>query len=106
MNELQTRGGRILAVSVDPPEKAKLTAQEIGVDIPILCDIGRSVTKTYGLLHEGGGPDGSDIPIPTNILIDPSGRIVWKRSARRIQDRPDPASVLTQVRLLSRIKTR
>lgn len=58
--------------------------------------------QAYGIVHDGGGPRGSDIALPASFLIDTTGRIAWEHVSRKVQERPDPADVMKQVeRLLS-----
>jgi peroxiredoxin len=91
-------GGTVLAISVDPPERSRRLVKAYDLPYPILCDTKREVIKKYGLVHPGAGRGASDIAIPANILIDQSGKIVWQRVAKLIQDRPDPQEVLAAVR--------
>ncbi|MFQ5590644.1 MAG: redoxin domain-containing protein [Phycisphaerae bacterium] len=99
--ELRSRGGRLLAVAVDPPDVAHRVVEQNGLAFSILCDTQREVVRAYGLLHEGGGPDGSDIAVPAHILIGGDGRILSSYVSRRIQDRLDPADVLAIVKRLA-----
>ena len=96
--ELQRQGGRLLAVAVDQPAQARRVVQRNNLDFAILCDTDRSIAQAYGVLHQDAGPGGLGIALPANILIDRTGRIVWKRVATRIQDRPHPNEGLQAVR--------
>jgi len=96
--EMKRRGGRLLALSVDPPEVARAVVKRSRLSFPVLCDTRREVVRALGLLHPGGGPGGADIPIPAHLLVAADGRIVWRRVATRIQDRPDPERVLAAVK--------
>jgi peroxiredoxin len=96
--ELQQRGGRLIAISVDPPEVAKRVVTQHRLPFDVLCDTELAVTRDYGLTHAGGGPNGTDVPIPTHLLISPQRQIVWRRSAALIQDRPSPELLLTEIR--------
>ena len=98
--ELQSQGGRLLAISVDPPATSKDVVERNGLDFPILSDADRTVTRAYGLLHEGGARDGSDIAIPAHVLIDRHGRIVSTFVSKRIQARLSPKRVLATVQKL------
>ncbi|MEP0846825.1 MAG: peroxiredoxin [Phycisphaerae bacterium] len=93
-DELQTAGVRVVAVSVDPPQHSQQAVERLGLRFPILSDSERSVIHKYGVVHRGGGPGGEDIAIPAHFLIDRHGRIVWRRIAGRIQDRPDPREIV------------
>ncbi len=84
-------------MSVDPPEPSREVVESLGLPFRILADTGREVVRRYGLLHAGGGPDGSDIAVPAMFLLRPDGSVAWRHVARRIQDRADPAEVVEQV---------
>ncbi len=99
--ELSRVGGRLLAVAVDEPQDARRVVERIGLEFPILCDTKREVIRAYGLVHEGGGLDGSDIAIPAHLLIDRDGRIISRYVSRRIQDRLDPRDVLANIRRMT-----
>ena len=87
----------MLAVSVDPPERARQVVENNDLSFSILCDTDREMIRDYGLVHEGGSIDGKDIPIPAHILIAPDGAIVWRFTSTRIQVRPSPADVLRAI---------
>lgn len=97
-DELQRRGGRLLAVSVDPPAQSREVVRRLRLRFAILSDAERRVTQDYGVLHVGGGEHGDDIALPAMFLLDREGWIVWRRIAARIQDRPDPQSVIEIIR--------
>ncbi len=95
--ELTRRGGRVWAVAVDPPELASKVADKIGLGFDVLCDTDRKIINAFGLVHQGGGLDGGDVAVPAHVLIDSTGRIAWRHVARKIQDRPHPATVLQAI---------
>ena len=99
--ELKKRGGQVLAIAVDPPELARKVVEAQKLDFPILCDTEAKVIRAYGLVHVGGGAGGSDIAIPASVLIDRNGKIVWKRVAKRAQDRPAPRDVIRIIRTMN-----
>lgn len=93
-DDLQAAGVRVVAVSVDPPRHSRQAVERLELRFPILSDGEKSVIREYGVVHRGGGPDSEDIAIPAHFLIDRQGRIVWRRIAGRIQDRPDPKELV------------
>jgi peroxiredoxin len=94
---LAEKGGGVLAISVDPPAKAKRVVEANKLPFLILCDESRDATDLFGVLHRGGGPEGQDIPLPAMFLVARDGSIVWRRVAQRVQDRPSPAEVLEAI---------
>ncbi len=95
--ELKKRGGRLWAISVDPPRDSLQVVERLGLSFPILADTERQVIQSYGVVHAGGAPDGGDMAIPALFLINGEGRIVWRRVAKRAQDRPDPRLVIEAI---------
>lgn len=90
----------MLAISVDPPEKSRAVVEKHELGFPILADTERAVIAAYGVVHKGGGPQGTDIALPANFLIDRTGRVVWQHVSEMVQDRPDPAEVMREVQSL------
>lgn len=97
-DELEKRGGQVLAIAVDTPELSRAVVDKQQLDFRILCDTDVKVIQAYGLVHAAGGPGGLDIAIPASILIDRNGAIVWKYVAARAQDRPDPSDIIEIIR--------
>ena len=97
---LRARRGRLLAISVDPPDTSRSLVRELGLSFPVLADTERRVVRQYGLLHPAGAPGGTDIAIPAHFLVDREGKIRWRHVAHRIEDRPDPARVLEEIAAL------
>lgn len=97
-DELMQSGVQIVAVSVDPISKTSTAAERLGLRFPLLSDTERTAIRAYGLVHAGGGPGGEDVALPAQFLIGRDGRILWRRLAGRIQDRPDPRAVLEHIR--------
>jgi peroxiredoxin len=93
-------GGKLLAVSVDPPQRSFQVIQRYDLNYPILGDVDCQVIRQYGLVHAGGAPDGGDMAIPAQFLIDRTGQIVWRRVSARIQDRANPQTVIDTIRRL------
>ena len=98
--ELQRRQGRLLAISVDPPKKSLRVVRKQGLGFSILSDEDRKVIREYGIVHEGGGPNGGDIAVPAMFLIDRDGKLVWFHRAVRITDRALPSEVLKIIQAL------
>ncbi|MCI0588379.1 MAG: peroxiredoxin family protein [Planctomycetes bacterium] len=94
---MRAKGGRLLAISVDSPEALAEMGRDLGLGFTLLSDGERRVVREYGLLHPGASPEGGDIAIPANFLVDRQGAIRWRHVARRIQDRVDPSTVLAEI---------
>lgn len=97
-DDLKEMDARLIGVSVDPPEKSREVADRLKLPFPLLSDSQHELIAALGLVHKGGGPDGGDIALPAQVLVDPSGRILWEYVAGRIQSRLSEGQVLEHVR--------
>ncbi len=97
---MQAKGGSVIAVSVDSVEEARALVASEGLRFPVLSDLDRSLIRALGLVHPGGAPDGGDIAVPAMLLLEKGGLVRWRHRAGLIQERPDPAEVLAEIRRL------
>lgn len=94
---LVDQGGTLLAISVDSVADNKRVATKYQLPFPLLSDTERNVVWSYGVLHKAGGPDKSDIALPSMVFIDCQGNVTWRYVAGKIQSRLDPEAVLKLV---------
>ncbi|PYL22921.1 MAG: hypothetical protein DMF37_11065 [Verrucomicrobia bacterium] len=92
--EFESRGIRVVAISVDPPKINRRQGQKLGYTYTFLSDPKAEVIRRYDLLHRGAGPKGTDIARPAEFLIDPSGTIRWVNLTENIAVRARPEQVL------------
>ena len=85
ITEFEEAGARIVAVSPDTPEENSGVVERLGLDFPILSDDRLELTKALGLLHEGGGPGGFDIPRPAIFIVDDDRRILCDTRTRTLE---------------------
>jgi peroxiredoxin len=97
---LQQKGGDIVAVSVDPPERLAEGRRE-HPDLPCLLvsDAKGDALHALGLIHPLAR--GRFVAAPANILIARGGKVLWTHYAGIVMDRPDPRAVLEQVTKLA-----
>ena len=94
LSELESRGIRIVALSVDAPEINRRQRQKLGYAYTFLSDPKAEVIRRYDLLHAGAGPKGADIARPAEFLIDSRGTIRWVNLTDNIAVRARPDQVL------------
>jgi alkyl hydroperoxide reductase subunit AhpC len=70
------RNTRVIVVSVEGQAEAKLTQNDFK-NLLVLDDAGRGLTDAAALIHAHAGPGGSDIAMPTTILVDRTGTVRW-----------------------------
>jgi peroxiredoxin len=92
--ELESRGIRVVAISVDPPEINRRQRQKLGFTYTFLSDSKAEVIRRYDLLHRGAGPKGADIARPAEFLIDSAGIVRWVNLTENIAVRARPEQVL------------
>ncbi|HEY7362502.1 MAG TPA: redoxin domain-containing protein [Methylomirabilota bacterium] len=98
--DAERAGVEILAVSPDPNERSQQVAEGLRLGFRFLADRDLAVTRRWGLVHPGAGPDGQDVPRPATIVLDRDGVVRWFSVSRNYQVRPDPDEVLRAVRAL------
>jgi peroxiredoxin len=100
LSELERRGVRPVAVSVDSPEESAALCKKAGYTYTFLSDPKAEVIRRYDLLHKGAGVDGKDIARPGELLLDSSGVVRWLNLTEDIRVRATPEQVLEATRLL------
>ena len=98
LSEAERTGVEIIAVSPDSNEQSQKVADGLRLSYRFLADRDLAVTRRYGLVHPGGGPDGRDVPRPATVVVDRDGVVRWFSVTRNVQVRPDPGDVLHVLR--------
>ena len=93
-DQLQKRGGGLLAISVDPVKQNKQLAESQQLSFQVLSDPGARLIREYGLLHQGLGLGEMGIAVPAQFLLDQDRHILWRHVAHRVTNRSDPGVVL------------
>lgn len=100
MSDAEQAGLEVIAVSPDSNVQSQKLADGLRVGYRFVADRDLAVTRSWGLVHPHGGPDGRDVPRPATIVLDREGVVRWFSITRNYQVRPDPADVLRAVRAL------
>ncbi|PYN94788.1 MAG: hypothetical protein DMD89_20765 [Candidatus Rokuibacteriota bacterium] len=100
LSQAEKAGVEIVAVSPDPNERSQKIAEGLHLGYRFLADRDLAVTRRYGLVHAGAGPNGQDVPRPATVVLDRDGVVRWFSVTRNFQVRPDPNDVLRAVRAL------
>ncbi|HWL93860.1 MAG TPA: redoxin domain-containing protein [Phycisphaerae bacterium] len=98
-DDLKDMNVTLAGVSTDTPEAARRVVERHKLPFQILSDPKCQTIAAFGLVHKNAGPGGTDIAIPAQILIGRDGKILGRRVARLIQDRPSANETLENVRL-------
>jgi len=95
LSEFDTRGIRVVGISVDPPEINRRQSQKLGYTFPLLSDPKAEVIRRYDVLHPGAGPKGADIARPAEFLVDSSRIVRWVNLTGNIAVRAGPEQALS-----------
>lgn len=100
---LSEAGLTIFAASVDEPSEAAPIQQFVGDKITILCNIPESLLDEIGARDQRGAPwydrilfgaKQQDIAMPSALVINASGKIVFVYRSTRVDDRARPADII------------
>lgn len=96
---LQSKGGDILAVSTEKPQRVQEN-RKANPDFPCMLasDPDGTAIKQLNLLHESMKKVGKTLAVPANILIDSGGMVKSAFYSSTVMDRQDPHVVLETVK--------
>ena len=92
----------MVTVSTDLPEEIREGRTVHGLQARMLSDRELAVTDAFGLRNQGihTGPivGAEALPVPTSLLIDADGRVLWMDQSEDYQRRSGPEVVLAALR--------
>jgi peroxiredoxin len=103
---LSEAGLTIFAASVDEPADAAPIQQHVGDKITILCNVPQSLLDEVGARDQRGAPwydrllfgaKQQDIAMPTALVINTAGKIVFIYRSTRVDDRARPADIIASL---------
>ena len=94
LGDFESRGIRVAAISVDPPQISREHRKALGVTFPILSDEKGETLGRYDLLHADASPGGGSISRPAEFLVDSTGTVRWSNVTRSVVVRALPDEVL------------
>jgi peroxiredoxin len=87
-----------VTISTDTPEQIKRGRHKHGLDAQMLSDRELEVTDRFGLrntgVHSGIPGQAKALPVPTSLLVDQAGKVLWMDQSENYQRRSDPDYVL------------
>jgi len=102
--EFARRGVTILTVSTDTPEQLKKGHPKHKIGATMLSDRNLEVTDLFGLRNKGvhSGPPppigARALPVPTSLLVNSTGTVLWMDQSANYQRRSDPDHVIEALR--------
>jgi peroxiredoxin len=94
--DFEQRKTRILAISSDDPEAARLTQKDYP-HLSIVSDAEQKIAKAMQVLDPGHGPHGTDTNAPTTFYVDGAGTVRWVFRPERFITRLTPDELLSAV---------
>ena len=100
-------GARLIFVTPKPLETTRRVAEFFEVEFDFWLDDELKAAKQLGLVMPAGVPDehqkeyGRDTIWPTALVIDSAGIIRFAKLSRLVIDRPDPKSLLNELKKIS-----
>lgn len=102
-DEFDKRGIKVLTVSTDYPEVIRKRRGSHGLNAKMLSDRDLGVTDAFGLrnqaIHSGpiGEGEAEALPVPTTLLVNAAGKVLWMDQADNYQRRSGPEVVLAAI---------
>lgn len=93
----------VLTVSTDHPDEIQEARGDHGLQAHMISDPKLVVTDAFGLRNQGfhSAPPGDDtdaLPVPTTLLVDREGKVLWMDQSENYQRRSGPEVVLASMR--------
>lgn len=99
--ELNQRGVKVALVSPQPHGHTRQLAEKMKVPFQFLVDVKNQVARQLDIISENGIPKGfevlgydSDTVLPTVIMTNPEGKIIFADLTDNYRVRPEPATFL------------
>ena len=97
-------GAKLILITPKPLETTRRVADFFKVEFDFWLDDQLAVTQQLGLLQKGGVPGdydkeyGKDTVWPTAMVVDAAGIIRYTELSKHISDRPNPETLLGEIR--------
>lgn len=104
-HDLRALGVRVALISPQPHDNTVALAQKHGVDFDFLTDEGAAAARALGIANPYGLPLGmqmlgydSETVLPTVVITDRTGKVVWTHETDNYRIRPEPDVYLEVLR--------
>ncbi len=105
--ELEALGAEVIMVSPQPHKYTRELAEKFSVNFRFMTDKDNQAAKVLGIASEFGIPTGleamgydTEAPMPTVIITDQQGTVVWTHETDNYRVRPEPETFLEVIRAL------
>lgn len=104
-NEIESLGAQVVLISPQPHKYTQSLANKFDVNFVFMTDKHNQAAKSLGLLSDFGIPTGmqalgyeTDAPMPTVVITDANGKVLWKHETDNYRVRPEPETFLDVLR--------
>jgi peroxiredoxin len=98
--DFDAQNARVVGISVDDQEHARKVWDDVTHhSATILSDPGAKVIRQYGLLHPKGH-EGEDIALRATLILDDSGREIYRHVSSSVPDVRTADEVLAELKKL------
>jgi peroxiredoxin len=87
--EIEGEHARVVAISVDPPEKSRELAKKLSLTFPLLSDPDGKVAAAYGVFDAGAGYNK-----PATVIVGKNGVVRYRYVGEGFRDRVEPSAVV------------
>lgn len=100
-HQLESLGAQVILVSPQPHKYTRELANKFDVNFQFMTDSHNQAAKTLGIMADFGIPSGiemmgysSEAPMPTVIITDANGKVLWADETDNYRVRPEPETFL------------
>ena len=96
--DFDAQNAEVVAISIDDEVHNRKVWNEVAhKNLVVLSDPNAQVIRQYGLLHRKGH-DGEDIALRATLIVDESGREVFRRISSSVPDTRTADEILTELK--------
>ncbi len=103
--QIEACGAKVALIAPQPHNNTKALAKKFDVDFDFYTDKGNKAARALGIANAWGVPFGmqvlgysSETVLPTVIITDPDGKILWAHETDNYRVRPEPETFLEVLR--------
>ena len=100
--EIQRRGVAVVLISPQTPQRSATQAKRLNANVQLYIDNKNRAAKTLGILHRHGVPlgifgYGRDTVLPTVLIVDEDGNILFTDLTNNFRVRPRVATLISAI---------
>ena len=93
-DDIRKHNVRVYAVSIDSPEINRALRERVGAGYTFLSDPDAVLLNQLNISHHTPNPSGKEIALPTQILVDKEGIVLWIYQPKNYRTRARAEEIL------------